>query len=160
MLQKMIIAIFLFLFVSTKAYLLEDCVNYTIYPLQYELTIIPYIFKDGNSYYHCDITIDVIANAPDIRVIELDAKDLEIRQGSIRVFYGTRDIVNGARPFVYDERNGKLFIHLREPLQVYDSRNSAQFVYKIQMSFTKYVTEDTRGIFLVKYFDEESKEYK
>lgn len=152
------VLLFFFLAASAKADLIEECMNYTIYPLQYDLTITPYVFKDS-SYYHCEMTIDVIANAPGIRVIELDAKDLVIRPGSIRVYDGRTDIVNGPRPYEYDEKNGKLFIYLREALKKYDLR-TRQYVYKIQIAFTKYVTEDTPGVFLVKYFDEESREYR
>lgn len=152
------VLLFFFLATSAKASLIEECMNYTIYPLQYELTITPYIAKD-NFYYHCQMTIDVIANAPDIRVIELDAKALQISPGSIRVFYGGTDIVNGARPYEYDERNGKLYIYLRESLRKYDIKTQ-QYVYKIQIAFVKYVTEETPGVFVVKYYDEESKGYK
>lgn len=149
--------LFFLLTASTKADLIEECMNYTIYPLQYELEITPYIFT-SNPNYHCDISIDVIANAPGIQIIELDAKDLVIREGSIKVLYGNTDIVNGARPYEYDQRNGKIYIHLREPLRRYDSRSNS--VYKIVMSFDKYVTEESLGLFLVKYYDEESRRYK
>lgn len=151
--------LFFLLTASANADLIEECMNYTIYPLQYELNIMPYIFKD-RSYYQCDITIDVIANVPGIQVIDLDAKDLDIQEGSIKVLYGNNDIVNGARPYEYDEGNGKLYIHLREPLRRYDAKTKALFVYKIQMTFTKYLTENSPGLFLVKYYDEESKEFK
>lgn len=134
----------------------EECLNYTVYPIQYELTIIPYIYKD-NSYYHGDITITVIANA-NVREIELDAKDLDIRSGSIKVLDGSTDLVNGARPYEYDKTNGKLFIHLREPLKMY-SQNNRQFYY-IKMSFNKYIKEDSAGLFLVNYYEDDVKNAK
>lgn len=134
----------------------EECLNYTVYPIQYELTIIPYIYKD-NSYYHGDITITVIANA-NVREIELDAKDLDIQSGSIKVLDGSTDLVNGARPYEYDKTNGKLFIHLREPLKVY-SQNNRQFYY-IKMSFNKYIKEDSAGLFLVNYYEDDVKNAK
>lgn len=134
----------------------EECLNYTVYPIQYELTIIPYVYKD-NSHYHCDIVITVIANAG-VRVIELDAKDLDIQRGSIKVMDGNIDIVNGARPYEYDEANGKLYIHLKEPLKIYSSSN-AQFYY-IKLSFNKFVREDSDGLFLVKYYEDDERNMK
>lgn len=147
--------LFFLLTASASADQIEDCMNYTIYPLQYELTIMPYIFSDGSSYYHCEITIDVIANAPGIQVIELDAMNLDIRQGSIKVMDGKTDLVNGARPFEHAHKIGKLYIYLREPLKRYDAKTNALFVYKIQMSFTKQMDKDSPGLFLVNYYDED-----
>lgn len=144
----------------------EECLNYTVYPVQYEITIMPYLAKE-NSYYHCDIKITIIAHAS-VQVIELDAKDLNIQGGSIKVLDVckhqstnadcSRDIVNPARPFEYDGSKGKLYIYLNEPLRVY-SPNNAQFYY-IQMTFYKHVNEDSKGYFLSKYYDDGEKVWK
>ncbi|KAJ8733126.1 hypothetical protein PYW08_001424 [Mythimna loreyi] len=132
----------------------EECLNYTVYPVQYELNIYPYMQVNG-FYYDCELIITVIANAPNVRVISLDAKDLELESGSIRVFDGPHDIVNNPRPFEFDAIKGKLLIYLREPLKMYSEYNK-QF-YFIKISFRKYVREEKEGIFLVKYNDEKSK---
>ncbi|KAG6458908.1 aminopeptidase N [Manduca sexta] len=151
-------AIFFFLFASVTGNFLveEECLNYTVYPVQYELTIIPFLYKE-NSYYHCEQTITVIANA-NVRVIELDAKELEIQPGSIKVLDGDIDIVSDARPNEYDEINGKLYIYLREPLKIYTPTN-AQFYY-IKIVFTKRVKKDSTGVFLVKYYEDDERNMK
>lgn len=135
----------------TNAYFIneEECLNYTVYPVQYELTIIPYIFKDRGFYYNCEITITVIANAPNVRQIELDAKDLDL-SGKIKVLDGDKDIINVYRPYEYDNATGKLYIYLRESLQQY---SVAKTQYKISISFRKNVHHDSTGVFIVPYDD-------
>lgn len=154
-------AFFIFcLFSLTRGNILivdEECLNYTVYPVQYELNIYPYVYAD-HSYYDCELTITVIANAPNVKVISLDAKDLELETGLIKVFDGPRDIINTARPFEYNGLTSKLNIFLKEPLRMYSATNR-QF-YFIKISFRKYVKEDSTGVFLVKYYDEQSKDYK
>lgn len=150
--------LFLCLFSLTNAIDLgvdEECLNYTVYPLQYELNIYPYVSGE-QSYFDCDLTITIIANAPGVNVIELDAKDLEIT--AIKVLDGNRNIINGARPFQYNNVKGKLYIYLIEPLRMY--HNNDRQVYSIKISFGKKVTEDGNGVFLVKYYDEQSKDFK
>ncbi|CAG9795009.1 unnamed protein product [Diatraea saccharalis] len=132
----------------------EECLNYTIYPVQYELIISPYIYDD-RAFYDCHITITVIANAPDIRMIELDARNMTISGESIKVYKGDRNIVNGPRPYVYDRSLGKLYIFLNEALIPYKGRHLQN--YMIRMSFRKEVTYDSTGVFLVRYFDENHK---
>ncbi|XP_022125618.2 aminopeptidase N-like [Pieris rapae] len=145
------------LFISTtKAYVLEEeCLNYTIYPAQYELTIIPHIFKDGTSYFDCDLLITVIANAPNVNIIELDAKELEIKSGSIKVLDGLTDIVNQHRPYEFDNKRGKLFIYLREPMKQYGASRTQ---YIIRVSFVKYVFLDSEGVFIIPYKGDDGKQ--
>ncbi|CAB3239521.1 unnamed protein product [Arctia plantaginis] len=133
----------------------EECLNYTVYPLQYELNIYPYV-NEGQSYFDCEIRITVIANAPNVRVIELDAKDLNINY--IKVLDGNRDIISSSRPMEFNSVHGKLYIYLQEPLKMYHASNKQY--YSIQISYRKLVKEDGNGIFLVKYYDEQSKDYK
>ncbi|KAL0833029.1 hypothetical protein ABMA28_001147 [Loxostege sticticalis] len=128
----------------------EECLNYTIYPVQYDITIMPYI-HGGHCFYDCHIAVTVIANA-NINVIEMEAKNMSIVGESIHVLKGTHDIVNAYRPYSYDGDRGKLFIYLKEPLIPYKGNNRQN--YLIQMSFTKEVTTDSHGVFLVKYADE------
>lgn len=135
----------------------EECLNYTVYPVQYELNMFPYVYAE-RSYYDCELTITVIANVPNVNVIDLDAKDLELEGGSIKVLDGNRDIINSARPFEYNDLNSKLHIYLKEPLKVYQL-NNRQFYY-IKISFRRYVKEDSSGLFLVKYYDEQHKDFK
>lgn len=145
------------LFISTSgAYVLEEeCLNYTIYPAQYQLTIIPHIFKDGTTYFDCDLLITVIANAPNINVIELDAKDLEIKVGSIKVLDGGMDIVNEHRPYELDNKKGKLFIYLKEPLKQF-SASKTQYI--IRLLFVKYVSPESEGVFTVPYKGDDGKQ--
>ncbi|KAJ0178637.1 hypothetical protein K1T71_005412 [Dendrolimus kikuchii] len=143
----------------------EECLNYTVYPVQYEITLMPYLAKES-SYYHCDLKITVIAHAS-VQVIEMDAKDLKIQGDSIKVLDVckhpntadcSRDIVNPARPFEYDAVKGKLYIYLSEPLKVYNSNNE-QFYY-IMMTFYRHVNEESTGLFLSKYYDDADKVWK
>lgn len=133
----------------------EECLNYTVYPLQYELNIYPYV-NGGQSYFDCEIKITVIANAPNVRVIELDAKDLNINH--IKVLDGHRNIISSSRPLEFNSVHGKLYIYLQEPLKMYHANNKQY--YSIQISYRKLMKEDGSGIFLVKYYDEQSKDYK
>lgn len=135
----------------------EECLNYTVYPVNYELNIYPYVYAE-RSYFDCDLTITIIANAPNVIVIDLDARDLEIEGGSIKVLDGNRDIVNGARPFEFDNFTSKLHIYLKEPLKVYSGSNK-QF-YHVKIMYRKYVKTDNTGVFLVKYYDEQNKGFK
>ncbi|CAH2105885.1 unnamed protein product [Euphydryas editha] len=146
---------FLILIASTSAYVLEEeCLNYTVYPVQYELTLIPHIYKDGNSFYDCEIVITIIANAPNVNVIELDARDLEIKSGSIQVLDNNINLVNQYRPYEFDNRRGKLFIYLREPLKQYSVSRTQYFV---KISFTKQVSFSSDGIFVVEYDGDDRK---
>ncbi|XP_026484250.2 aminopeptidase N-like [Vanessa tameamea] len=148
---------FLILFASSSAYVLEEeCLNYTVYPVQYELTLVPHIYKDGNSYYDCDIVITIIANAPNVNVIELDARDLEIKGDSIQVLDKNVNLINQYRPYEFDNRRGKLFIYLREPLKQY---SLARTQYFVKISFTKQVSFDNQGIFVVEYEEDGKSKY-
>lgn len=144
--------IFLFRAASTQTSFVvdEECLNYTIYPLQYDITIKPIIYN-GRFFYDCDMTITVIANVM-TNIIELEAKDLFISGDSVRVYKGNQDIVNKPRPFKHDAERGKLIIYLYEPLIPYKGTNTQH--YNIKMSFRKEVKEDSYGVFLVKYIDE------
>ncbi|XP_075971882.1 leucyl-cystinyl aminopeptidase-like [Anticarsia gemmatalis] len=127
----------------------EECLNYTVYPIQYELNIYPYVHTD-RSYFDCEVIITVIANAPNVNVINLDMKDLEIQ--GIKVLDGNRDILE------HSSIHGKLHLYLKESLKVFNNVNK-QF-YTIRIRYRRRVTEDGNGIFLVKYYDEQSKDYK
>nr|QIS77245.1 APN7 [Helicoverpa armigera] len=159
MFRAFLIFVCLFSFTKGQSVIVvdEECLNYTVYPVQYELSIYPYIYAD-HSYYDCELIITVIANAPNVNVIDLDAKDLEIQGESIKVFDGPNNIVNGPRPFEYNDLTSKLRIYLKEPLKMYSKGNRQ--LYNIKIMFRKFVKEDDSGIFLVKYYDEQSKEYK
>ncbi|XP_045447194.1 leucyl-cystinyl aminopeptidase-like [Melitaea cinxia] len=149
------LAYFLLYIASSSAYVLEEeCLNYTVYPVQYELTLYPYIYKDGNSFYYCDIIITIIANAPNVNIIELDARDLEIKSGSIQVLYNNINLVNPYRPYEFDNRRGKLFIYLKESLKQYSVSRTQYFV---KISFTKQVSFNSEGIFLVEYEGDDRK---
>lgn len=140
------------IFITTSAYFIseEECLNYTIYPVQYEMTIMPQLSRE-RPYYDCDLTITVIANSPNLRMIELDAKDLEIRRESIEVLDSdNRNIVNSERPYGYDRRSGKLQIYLSRDLEPFNVR---QRQYMLKLSFTKFLTSEQNGVFLVKYKD-------
>lgn len=141
-------------FVSfTSAFVVEEeCLNYTVYPVQYDLTLDPYIYADGRSYYNGRIIITIIANAPNINVIELDAKDLEINSGSVQVFDKNINLENEYRPYEFDKRRGKLYIYLRQPLQQYSVSKTQYFIH---ISFSKTVESNSDGIFVVKYENEE-----
>lgn len=144
-----------FLIYTTNAYVIEEeCLNYTVYPVQYELTLYPYIFKDRNAYYNCDLQITIIANAPNVNFIELDAKNLEIKGDSIRVLLNEDNLINQYRPYEFDNRRGKLFIYLREPLKQYSLFKTQ---YLIRLSFSKRVNTDSDGVFITKYEDGEPK---
>ncbi|XP_072939931.1 aminopeptidase N-like [Epargyreus clarus] len=134
----------------------EECLNYTVYPVQYDITLFPHIYQDGNSYYDCDMVITVIANAPNVNIIELDSHGLDIKDGSIKVMYGNVDIVNQYRPYEYDERKGKLYIYLNEPLKQYSVSKTQ---YLIRISFNKRLKPDSDGIFIVPYDGEDGKRY-
>lgn len=158
--EKIFRAFFLLcLFTLTKGNIVvdEECLNYTVYPVQYELNIYPYV-QENRSFYDCELTITVIANAPNVLVITLDAKDLKPERGYIRVFDGPRDIINTARPFEFDKINGKLYIYLREPLKVYSTHNRQ--IYFIKIQFRKLLDEESKGVFLVKYNDARSLNYQ
>lgn len=158
--EKIFRAFFIFcLFSLTKGNIVvdEECLNYTVYPVQYELNIYPYIYPH-RAYYDCELTITIIANAPNVNVIELDAKDLEFESGSIKVYDGPRDIINVARPFEYNYLTSKLQIYLNEPLKVYHV-NDRHF-YFVKISFRKFVSKDSTGVFLAKYYDEQSEQDK
>lgn len=142
---------FFFLAASAQAFTVdEECLNYTIYPVQYDITIMPYIYG-GHCFYECHITITVIANA-NINMIEMEAKNMTIKGESIQVLKGNQDIINKPRPYSYNEERGKLIIYLKEPLIPYKGNN--QQYYLIRMNFIKEVTSDSHGVFLVKYIDE------
>lgn len=153
-------------FASAEPYIPEEeCLNYTVYPVQYEITLMPYLAKDS-SYYHCDIRITVIAHAS-VQVIEMDAKDFTIQGDSIKVIEAckhpnsvdcSRDIVNPSRPFEYDSVKGKLYIYLMEPLKVYNTNNGQ--VYYITMKFYRHVNMESVGFFLSKYYDDADKVWK
>lgn len=133
----------------------EECLNYTVYPLQYEINIYPFV-KADQSYYDCDLTITIIANAPGVFAIELDAKDLEIDR--VHVYDGPRDITHGGVPYEYNMVRGKLVIYVSEELKMY--RDTESKIYSINILFRRKVRPDGEGVFLVKYYDEQSKDYK
>lgn len=140
-----------FLIPFTSAYIVEEeCLNYTVYPVQYEITLDPYIYADGRSYYNGHVIITIIANAPNINIIELDAKDIEIN-GVIEVFDKNINLVNEYRPFEFDKNRGKLYIYLKEPLIQYSVSRTQYYVH---ITFSKRVDFNSDGIFLVKYENE------
>lgn len=135
----------------TSAYIVEEeCLNYTVYPVQYEITLDPYISVDGRSYYNGHVIITIIANAPNINIIELDAKDIEIN-GVIEVYDKNINLVNEFRPFEYDKNRGKIYIYLKEPLKQYSVSRTQYYVH---VTFSKQVDFNSDGIFLVKYENE------
>lgn len=153
MISRAFVLLFLFSLANASFVIEEECLNYTVYPVQYELTIIPYI-TEFSPFFDCQISINVIANAPGVRMIELDAKDLEINFSSIYVMKGNIDIVSRSRPYEYDVKNGKLYIYLAEPLIPYNKNSKINQSYHIKLVYRKKVTEKDEGIFLVKYLDE------
>lgn len=148
-----------FFFNPASAYFLneEECLNYTVYPVQYELTVFPQVLTKEDSYYDCDLTITVIANAPNVRRIELDAKDLEFDRDSVRVLNGNGlDIVNSVRPYEYDRRAGKIYLYLKEELELYNLRNMK---YHIKASFRKFLKREQSGVFVTSYEENGHKKY-
>ncbi|GBP46435.1 Glutamyl aminopeptidase [Eumeta japonica] len=147
---------------TARAYFLseEECLNYTVYPVEYELTIIPHVYDGNKLYYDGEIVITVVANAPGVRVIELDAVDLEFVGDHVGVWYNNRNIIEG-RLLYYDRMRGKIFLHLKEDLKVYDKTD--EYRYKIKMSFRKMVTfggEAYReGIFFAPYHENHVNRY-
>lgn len=126
----------------------EECLNYTVYPVQYELTLIPYIYKSGDSYYDCNMVVTIIANAPNVKVIEMDAKGVDIRRDSVGVFDGNFDLVNKHRPFEYDANRGRLYIYLTDSLKQYNMHKTQ---YLLKISFSKHLKREDEGIFLADY---------
>lgn len=133
----------------------EECLNYKVYPVQYELNIYPYVNADV-SHYRCDLIITVIANAPNVTVITLAAKDLEME--SVNVDDGSRNIIQTVNPYTYVNLSGVLHIYLKESLKIYSAMNK-QF-YFIRIRFTKYVKEGSLGVFLAKYDDKQHGNHK
>lgn len=148
----MLVPLFCFLFLNpASAYFLneEECLNYTVYPVQYELTLFPQVLSADTSFYDCDLTITVIANAPNVRQIELDAKDLEINRDSVHVLNQNGfDIINSVRPYEYDRRAGKIYLYLKQELELYSLRNAK---YHIKVFFRKFLKGEQSGIFMVNY---------
>lgn len=118
----------------------EECLNYTVYPVQYDLIIYPHILTNTGSYYDCQLTVMVFANAPNIRVIEMDAYDLEVTHAS--VFFKGTEI--GTR---FEQRGGKLLIYLNQPLEY----SVHKYLYQINIMYRKYLRTDTEGVFVVPY---------
>lgn len=118
----------------------EECLNYTVYPVQYDLIIYPHILLNAGSYYDCLMTVMVFANAPNIRVIEMDAHDMEVSHAS--VLFNEKNIATR-----FEHRGGKLKIYLNEPLE----HSVHKYLYKINITFRKYLRTDTDGIFFVPY---------
>lgn len=143
-----ILACFIFKNVNAYTFIEEECLNYTVYPVQYELTLTPYILSENTFYYEGVIIITVIANVPGVRVIELDAKDLEIKRDTVGVWFGNRNIIDTRRPFEYDRKSGKLYLYLIEELQEYGYMKNQ---YYIKISFTKYLDFNENGAFVVRY---------
>ncbi|XP_073943309.1 aminopeptidase N-like isoform X2 [Choristoneura fumiferana] len=136
-------------YITTSLVIDEECLNFTVYPVQYELIIKPTIFKNQLFFYDCDMVITVIANAPEVTMIELDAKDLVINETV--VYRDHTNIINVNTPFTYDRVNGKLKIYLNEPLRVYKRFNTQ---YQVRIWFKKIVRYDTPGVFAVRYDDD------
>lgn len=150
---SLVACLFCLYFNQVNSYALseEECLNYTVYPVQYDLTLIPYLVSEDRFYYDCDITITVIANAPGVRVIELDAKDLEeINRESVSVWFQNKNIIDIRRPFEYDKRAGKIYLYLREELKQYGVYKHQYF---IKMSYVKHLNKDENGIFVLRYND-------
>ncbi|CAH2070906.1 unnamed protein product, partial [Iphiclides podalirius] len=148
---------FLIFFTTIDAsFVEEECLNYTVYPVQYELTIIPYIYKTGDSYYDCSLVVTIIANAPNVKVIEMDAKGLDIRRDSVGVFDGSLDLVNKHRPYEYDAGRGKLYIYLTDSLKMYNVHKTQ---YLLKISFNKHIRNVDEGIFLADYKEHSKTKY-
>ncbi|XP_013172178.1 PREDICTED: aminopeptidase N-like [Papilio xuthus] len=155
----MFLSIFYFLIFCTTiqgSFVDEECLNYTVYPVQYEITIIPYIFKTGDSYYDCNMVVTIIANAPNVRVIEMDARDLDIRRDSIKVLDGDLDLVNKHRPYEVDKVRGKLYIYLADSLKQY---NVYKTQYLLKISFNKRLKKESDGIFTLDYNEDGTTKY-
>ncbi|KAL0833030.1 hypothetical protein ABMA28_001148 [Loxostege sticticalis] len=151
----MIRALLFFFFIATSAQAFtanEEGSNFTIYPVEYDITIMPYIIGDvqdgGHCYYVCHMTIKVISFA-NINVIEMDAIEMDIKGESIevKVPMGNHSLVD---KYTYNEDRGKLTINLKESLKPFKDNQ----YYFVKMSFKKYVSVDSPGVFLVRYFDE------
>ncbi|CAG5041319.1 unnamed protein product [Parnassius apollo] len=102
------------------------------------------------------MVITIIANAPDVKVIELDARDLDIRRDSVKVLDGDIDLVNRHRPYEYDRSRGKLYIYLTDSLKEY---NLYKTQYLLKISFSKHVKKDDEGIFIVDYEEDGIRKY-
>lgn len=118
----------------------EECLNYTVYPVQYDLIIYPHILTNTGSYYDCQMTVMVFANAPNIRVIEMEAHELDVSHASVS-FNG----LNIASKF--EHKGGKLLIYLHQPLEY----SVHKYLYQINITFRKYLRTDTDGVFVVPY---------
>lgn len=118
----------------------EECLNYTVYPVQYDLIIYPHILTNTGSYYDCQLTVMVFTNAPNIRVIEMDAYDLEVSHASVS-FKGTEISTR------FEQRGGKLLIYLNQPLEYSVYKHQ----YQINITYRKYLRTDTEGVFVVPY---------
>ncbi|XP_068631413.1 aminopeptidase N-like [Battus philenor] len=151
-------ALYFLLFCTTikASFVDEECLNYTVYPVQYDLTVIPYIYKSGDAYYDCNMVITIIANAPNVKIIEMDARDLDVRRDSIEVLEGDRDLVNKHRPYEFDKVKGKLFIYLTDSLKQY---NVYKTQYLLKISFTKRLKKDGEGIFITDYKEDGTTKY-
>ncbi|KAJ2952368.1 hypothetical protein O0L34_g4652 [Tuta absoluta] len=136
---------------KTNAYLTEEeCLNYTIYPLQYDLTIQPFYYL-GNYYYDCDLSITVIAKVPNINIIELDAADDFKFTRDITVSHGQEATKHVT--YKYDNHRKVLSIYLSRPMLVYEEARKHQYV--IRLSFRKMVKKEaSSGIFVVPYDDD------
>lgn len=118
----------------------EECLNYTVYPVQYDLIIYPHILLNTGSYYDCQMTVMVFANAPNIRVIEMDAHDLEVSHASVS--FAGKDIATR-----FEHRGGKLLIYLNQALE----HSVHKYLYQINITYRKYLSTDTEGIFIAPY---------
>ncbi|XP_026322218.1 membrane alanyl aminopeptidase-like [Hyposmocoma kahamanoa] len=118
----------------------EECLNYTVYPVQYDLIIYPHILINAGSYYDCQLTVMVFANAPNIRVIEMDAHDMNVSHASVS-FAGTEIATR------FEHRGGKLLIYLNQPLEY----SVHKYLYQINITYRKYLRTDTEGVFIVPY---------
>lgn len=124
----------------------EECLNYTVYPVQYDLIIYPHILLNTGSYYDCQMTVMVFANAPNIRVIEMDAHDLEVSHASVS--FAGKDIATR-----FEHRGGKLIIYLDQPLEY----SVHKYLYQINITYRKYLRTDTEGIFIAPYDEDGTK---
>lgn len=118
----------------------EECLNYTVYPVQYDLIIYPHILKNTGSYYDCQMTVMVFANAPDIRAIEMDAHEMEVSHASVT--YNGQEISTK-----FEQRRGKLLIYLNQAME----HSIFKYLYQINITFRKYLRPDTQGVFVVPY---------
>lgn len=121
----------------------EECLNYTVYPVHYDLNI----YSHDTLFYYGDITITVIANAR-VKVIELDAVDLDIYQESVGVWFEGRNIIENRIPYEYNRNAGKLYLYLKEELIPYGIRKNK---YYIKISFNKHLEYKENGVFIIRY---------